>query len=417
LATLLAVATSALADQVTLTPTKDNTIYSESNTLSNGAGIGLFAGMTKQGSTRRALLAFDVAGAVPAGSTITAAQLVLRVTMSIAGSQTTELHRLTADWGESTSNADANEGAGAPAATGDATWRYRFARTDQWATRGGDFVATASAGEPAPNSGPVTYGSTAQMVADVQGWLDAPATNFGWIVLGNEAHETTAKRFASRQATNASTRPQLVIDFQPPGGSATVTPTATVAPTETPSPTQKATDVPTQSPTVTATATATATRTDTVTAIPTATQTTSATVTLTATPTASAVLTSTPVPSDTPVPTDTPGPTASAVPSETARPTATTPATETAATPTPTMDTPLPTLTPTSPIAACVGDCDGSGSVAINELIAGVAIALGNQALAACPAFDPSGNDGVEINELIAAVNDALDGCVKETNP
>jgi len=49
--------------------------------------------------------------------------------------------------------------------------------------------------------------------------------------------------------------------------------------------------------------------------------------------------------------------------------------------------------------------------VAINELIIGVNIALGNQSLASCPAFDRSGNGQVEINELISAVNDALNGC------
>src|SRR5258708_765354 len=84
----LAIVLPARADQITLTPLRDNTIFSESNSLSNGAGGGLFAGNTNNGATRRALLAFDVAGSVPAGSTITGAQLGMRVTMSIAGSQT-----------------------------------------------------------------------------------------------------------------------------------------------------------------------------------------------------------------------------------------------------------------------------------------------------------------------------------------
>lgn len=44
----------------------------------------------------------------------------------------------------------------------------------------------------------------------------------------------------------------------------------------------------------------------------------------------------------------------------------------------------------------CVGDCDGNGTVAINELIVGVNIALGLAARAACTAFDPNG-DGVSI--------------------
>ncbi len=61
---------------------------------------------------------------------------------------------------------------------------------------------------------------------------------------------------------------------------------------------------------------------------------------------------------------------------------------------------------------ACVGDCDGNGSVAINELILAVNIALGNAAVEACTAADANGNGSVAINELIQAVNNALTGCV-----
>jgi hypothetical protein len=59
----------------------------------------------------------------------------------------------------------------------------------------------------------------------------------------------------------------------------------------------------------------------------------------------------------------------------------------------------------------CVGDCNGDRTVSINELITGVNIALGNQPLSVCPAFDPSGDGSVAINELITAVNNALGAC------
>ncbi len=59
----------------------------------------------------------------------------------------------------------------------------------------------------------------------------------------------------------------------------------------------------------------------------------------------------------------------------------------------------------------CPGDCDGSGDVAIDELVTGVNVALGYLPLDSCPAFDLNGDDSVAINELIAAVNSALDGC------
>jgi hypothetical protein len=60
---------------------------------------------------------------------------------------------------------------------------------------------------------------------------------------------------------------------------------------------------------------------------------------------------------------------------------------------------------------ACVGDCNGDDTVAINELIVGVNVALGSQLLDACEPFDCEGNGTVPINCLIQGVNNALTGC------
>lgn len=60
---------------------------------------------------------------------------------------------------------------------------------------------------------------------------------------------------------------------------------------------------------------------------------------------------------------------------------------------------------------ACVGDCDGDGSVSIAELIRGVNIALGQQPVGNCPEFDRNDDGKVSISELVAAVNNALSGC------
>lgn len=59
---------------------------------------------------------------------------------------------------------------------------------------------------------------------------------------------------------------------------------------------------------------------------------------------------------------------------------------------------------------SCVGDCDEDGSVAVNELVLGVNIALGSAEISACPSFD-DGEGMVTIDRLIAAVNNALCGC------
>jgi hypothetical protein len=60
---------------------------------------------------------------------------------------------------------------------------------------------------------------------------------------------------------------------------------------------------------------------------------------------------------------------------------------------------------------ACVGDCDGSTQVTVNEVITMVNIALGNADVAACVAGDQDGSREITIDEIIAAVNNALNGC------
>jgi hypothetical protein len=59
---------------------------------------------------------------------------------------------------------------------------------------------------------------------------------------------------------------------------------------------------------------------------------------------------------------------------------------------------------------ACIGDCDGDGAVAINELVLGVNLALGTAPMSSCVAFD-AGSGSVRINVLVRAVRHALDGC------
>ena len=191
-----------------------------------------------------------------------------------------------------------------------------------------------------------------------------------------------------------------------------VTPVCTEPPTPTPTATNTR---PTATSTQTASPTPTASPSTTASATPTATPTASPSHTATQTRTATATATATATPSQTP----TPPATATAIDTVTASPTST--ATPTApATDTPTVaDTPTPvatatastTATATVPETTCAGDCNGDGSVAINELITGVNIALGSTTVASCPSFDRNGDGEVAINELIAAVNAALAGC------
>lgn len=216
---LFGFAVTVHADTVAINPDRDNTLYeSLSGALSNGQGEYLFAGRTAQptGSLRRALIRFDIAGSVPAGATINSVVLTLEMSRTpTLDDEWIELRRLSADWGEGTSDAGGEEGNGAPSTPGDATWIHAFFSTQLWSSIGGDYASTVSAATPVGPLGTYTWGSTPQMVADVQSWLDDPANNFGWILMGNESIQGTAKRFNSRENLNAATRPLLTVTFTP----------------------------------------------------------------------------------------------------------------------------------------------------------------------------------------------------------
>src|SRR6266446_8762320 len=152
----------ACANTITIMPSKDNTLYEyvpADGDHSNGAGFHFFAGENGMGELRRGVLAFDIAGSVPAGSTITAVSLSMNMTMTPAGALTVELHKLLADWGEGTSHAPMGEGDGAPATPNDATWRHRFFDTIFWTTQGADFSATVSASQSVGGVGQYTWSS------------------------------------------------------------------------------------------------------------------------------------------------------------------------------------------------------------------------------------------------------------------
>jgi len=209
------VAGSASAAMISITPIKDNTLYEyvpADGDQSNGAGFHCFAGENAIGEIRRGVLAFDVAGHIPPGSTITAVTLSLNMSRTAFDTaRIIELYVLLADWGEGTSHASGEEGDGVPATPNDATWRHRFFDSVFWTTQGGDFSANVSATQSVGGTGQYTW-SSMQMVADVQSWLDNPASNFGWLVLGDESTTATAKRFDTRESASP---PVLTIEYTP----------------------------------------------------------------------------------------------------------------------------------------------------------------------------------------------------------
>jgi hypothetical protein len=202
-----------------LQASRDNTLVeSPKGELSAGMSPTFFVGRTGQaaGSIRRGLIAFDISGAIPVGARITSVKLTLNMKLSAGGGRPAQvsLRRVLADWGEGKSNSAG--GRGAPASEGDATWIHTFFPKSLWAKPGGDYAAGESAAQAVADVGTYTWGTTPQMVADVQDWLDSPKTNFGWLLIGDETQGATAKVFQSLQSEDAEARPKLTVTFTPP---------------------------------------------------------------------------------------------------------------------------------------------------------------------------------------------------------
>lgn len=209
----------ARATSVSLNPSKDNTIYAESDTLSNGAGTKIFAGENGLGNRRRALVRFDLSG-IPGNALVDSVTMTLTVVTTHGTPWVVKLHRLQADWGEGSSigtGGGGGEGGGGKASPGDATWLQRFylAPAAFWTHPGGDFDSTASATKTVLSLGAYTWRS-AGMKADVAAWLVNPAQNFGWEVIGGETAQSSAKAFASRQYGFAPNRPVLTVYYRLP---------------------------------------------------------------------------------------------------------------------------------------------------------------------------------------------------------
>ena len=162
---------------VVIEPSRDATLYEGNSARANGTGDFLFAGRTelRNGEVeRRALVAFDITRAVPAGSTILSVELGVTVDKTISGSQAVELHRVLESWQEGPSDAPGQEGGGTPAAPGDVTWEHRAYPNVLWSTAGGTLADSRSGLQAMAGVGPYVFESTPEMVADVQGWLEQP---------------------------------------------------------------------------------------------------------------------------------------------------------------------------------------------------------------------------------------------------
>jgi hypothetical protein len=145
---------------------------------------------------------------------ITGVVLTLNCNLSRPQADEVILYKLTRAWGEGSSNADGSGGGGGgiAATANDATWGNCFFPDSAWSLSGGDFFTTPSASTSVNATGFYTW-SSAAMISDVQGWLNAPNTNFGWICICNEQVAATARKFGSRENNIPANRPALTISY------------------------------------------------------------------------------------------------------------------------------------------------------------------------------------------------------------
>lgn len=194
---------------------RDNILYETiDGSLSNALGQYLYVGNQNSGARRRSVLWFDLSQ-IPAGVTVIDAEVRLFCNSSQGGATTVTLKRLLQDWGEGNSQAGGNEGNGAPATLGDATWLHTFYPNQFWSSPGGTFVpdASASVSISAQNTSYTWSGPT--LVQDVRHWLHMPGANFGWILQGNEESSSNTKRFDSSNVASVTRQPRLIVSYLP----------------------------------------------------------------------------------------------------------------------------------------------------------------------------------------------------------
>ncbi len=223
---------AAVATVVNIPAAQDATLLGGTDATTNQslADPGLLVGTDGSNNPKRSVIEFNIAGAVPAGATITGVTLQLTVGQ-VAGSgggsgggsssaQTISLYDETQAWGQPTNVAGATSfggtGHGGAPQAGDATWNYAFYGATPWTIAGGDWTASSTDIADASVTGTLTAfnWSSSAMVTDVQDWLNTPASNDGWLLKNPvENVATNFRAFWSAQGAAADNNPALAPDL------------------------------------------------------------------------------------------------------------------------------------------------------------------------------------------------------------
>lgn len=222
---VLAGRASYAATQV-LAPSDDTFINSVNPDNNNGGSGSLFTGEDGKGGLMRALVRFPMPAGLQGRVSVTGAQLSLTA-QALPFNGTTQvavetLAALSQPWDQGNGVRDETYGytVGQPCGgtvTG-ATWNQTNCTSSiPWTAPGGTVASSASgqastAGVAAGAAVVWDSSSNPTMTADVQRWIDSPATNNGWRILSDsEGKAAWAQRFYSTEA--GSNAPSLSVSY------------------------------------------------------------------------------------------------------------------------------------------------------------------------------------------------------------
>lgn len=203
---LFVIATTWLrADQVALIPVADAELQSQAPAVNFGTGTTMVTGglgSNAGNALRRALLRFEVAGQVPLGARVTSATLTFNLVREPLAPEDSlfQLRKILRPWKET-----------------QVTWNVPAKDTPPWDGSGcagtNDVSAVVSGSVAISSPGVYVIPTTPGMVADVQGWLDNPFANDGWLLRSDTEAPFTARHIATRESGAAA--PVLTVEFTP----------------------------------------------------------------------------------------------------------------------------------------------------------------------------------------------------------
>jgi len=204
-------ADAVLANVLTLGTSQDSMVTEQFLATPQGTNIYMIAGTNGQDEDSRSLLAFNLT-AIPSNAVVSSAALTVKVVKLAPGfpsSGTMDLRRLLVAWSD-----------------GAATWTNRLTSI-RWSTNGAaapvDFTNSITQSITVTAQTTYTFVSNSNMVADVQRWVNNPASNFGWIII-SELQGTlfTECKFGTRE--NSGNEPSLTVQFTVPATPPALTP-------------------------------------------------------------------------------------------------------------------------------------------------------------------------------------------------